>query len=183
MSQDAYASGRKVKRNAVQEYASDPNAKELRVVGMYNDYEENDPWSYARNIARGELALSIEAIVTSTIHTIRHSDQQREGKHEQKSSSRSADLDVKTVSQQLISGARVAKEEAFKQKDGTITVYVCMEIDKERLLENIQNNRQLQNIVDDDDKQVRYDFSSDESREAFETSYENNKNLKSNHDE
>ncbi len=158
MIQPVYASGKKMKRNAVQEYANDPNAKELRAYGIYNDYEENDPWASAKNNARGELATKISAYVTSLISTQRRGNQQRSGNDVQKSSSNSMESAVQTAAEQvLIRGARVAKEEAYKQKDGTITAYVCMEIDLGQLEKNLAESGLISN-ADEEDGLVLYDL-------------------------
>lgn len=158
---------KKIEHNPVIAYATDPNAKEIRAYAVYNDFEENDPWASARNYARGELANRIATLVTTAKDSYRNSSQATENGKKIKTASNQSETTVHTYAQELLRGAREAKSEAFRQKDGTLTVYVCMEMSIEALIDNISHDRRILKTNDDEDDSGVVDFDNPEKVATF----------------
>ena len=163
---------KKIERNPVIAYATDPNAKEVRAYALYNDYEENDPWASARNYARGELAQRIATLVTSAMDSYRNSYQTTENGKHIKTASNKSETNVRSYAQELLRGAREAKTEAYRQKDGTLTVYVCMEITLDALMNNMHRDQRILQALDDVDDSQSFDFEDMEQQEAFKKALE-----------
>ena len=166
------ALAKKIERNPVIVYATDPNAKEVRAYALYNDYEENDPWASARNYARGELAQRIATVVTSAMDSYRNSYQTTENGKQLKTASNKSETSVHSYAQELIRGAREAKTEAYRQKDGTLTVYVCMEITIDALMKNMHRDQRILQALDDVDDSQSFDFENMEQQEEFRKALE-----------
>lgn len=113
-------------------YAHEPSEKSLRAYGNFTDLEENDPEASAENMARGKLALRVEAYISSMLHTYRSSNKQQ--------STQNVENDVRSVANVLLKDIRYYYTKWEKCKDGQYKVYVCAEIDKDKIINAIQSD-------------------------------------------
>ena len=114
-------------------YANEPSEKTIRALGIFTNLIENRPDLWAEKEARGQLALRVQAYVSSMLRTYRSSNQTQ--------STQNAESDVRSVANNvLLKNIRIPYTKWEKCKDGQYRVYVCAEIDKDDVINAIQSD-------------------------------------------
>lgn len=117
----------------------------MRAVGIGNDYEEKDARREAINDARNTLAGFIEASVVALTKEYHKKTQ----KQQKKTSESSIEGTVEYAVGQTISTKMIGIPEAYDLSDGTIRVYVCLELTKpnKQVLSEIYDNLKDEDIL------------------------------------
>ena len=140
--------------NATELFTFDPNANGLRATANYNGFDNQ---SYAANRARAELAKQVGVLVTTITKEYAESYTHNEGSEKSMSTDNKLTEAIESVSEELIEGRQIVKMQKFRQQDGTLTVYVCVEISVDKLVNNVRNNKKLIEAVNEN-AQAKIDF-------------------------
>lgn len=175
--------GEEVEKSPAEIYARDLNANTIRGFGTFNGLPGMPVEQLAANNARGELVSSLTSLVKTSIMTyynqygqssadLEHLTSVLEGKTK-------ANAETQTVAQELINGSRVAVSNTYKQPNGTMTSYVCVELAPSQVLESIRANHTFQELINKE-AQMYIDFKSQEFEKSMEAAHEELKRLKAN---
>jgi hypothetical protein len=136
--------------------AEDPNATGLRAWGEGRDFNQGDAAREAALMARGNLATSIATLIEDGIerynekYTKSTSDGQvtamvleSAGKNESK---------IKGAAEALLKGSKVIKSTYYKQPDGTIKSYSCVEVDFNSISNYVLQSNELRSLISNAEK-------------------------------
>ena len=175
--------GQKKAKSEAQLYAEDPNATTLRSWAQYNGFPEDNLEQRAAVLARQELSNTIATLVTGSIEnygdTYRASEisSNSEGISKRQTLSSGSKDKVSAVTQELLRGSRIAKSERYIQPDGTETAYVCVELALETLINNLQSNKELHQVISENEK-LYIDWRSEQFSQSMQDEFETLKEAK-----
>ncbi len=173
--------GEEIAKSPAQVYAEEAPDDVQRAWASYNDFDQTVATRGAAALARGELASQVGALVNAGIDIYR-------GKHGQNVSDGSSSAEVKEgstkaedegglVSEELIQGSKIVKTNIYKQKDGTYTAYVCVEVNIDMVIESAKNNQKLQSVISEGTK-ATIDENREDFKESLEEAYERYRKMK-----
>ena len=88
-------------------------------------------------------------------------------------------LNIQTVSKELIEGSRIAVSDRFAQKDGTQTCYVAVEISVDELVDKINKSGQIKEAISKS-RRDEIAFDSKQFKESIQSSFDDLKEEKDN---
>jgi hypothetical protein len=137
------------------EYRS--NNTHFRAVNQGNSVDYAMARRIAMQNARTELASGIEAVVKAV--TEQYADQRQVG-NRQEFQTRLEEQSRTVVNQQL-NDVRVIGDEAFREQNGTLTIWVALEMAKDALVQALNNRLSA-------DERLRLDFDQHQFRRIFD---------------
>ena len=178
--QDQYNSqksslGEEVAKSPAQIAAEDPNATQARAWGSSNGFPDDDLEGVATNIARGKLSESLSSWVQTAfsnfVDRMTKEGLTSDGMAQKKVRDENTTNKIKNVSENLIQGSKPIVSNRYKQANGTETVYVCVELDPQIVINKMKNDASIINAITDDE-QMKIKFKShmfeEEMKESFE---------------
>lgn len=173
--------GAEVAKSPAQIYAEDPNATTLRAYASYNALPSMNVIALATNQARGELALSIAALVkaANTTYMEQYSKEQLSGQQIEQImlANSSANQKIEQVAAELVRFAPVKVSNEYMQPNGTKTAHVAVELHPQNILKAIQENTEYQEAVNSK-MQAEIDYKSEQYGQSLTQSFEELKQAK-----
>lgn len=167
--------GVEIQKSPAQLYAEDKSATTLRAWGFYNGFADDNLESVAAANARAELSNQIAVLSSQALtnFTDRCDKQGMAGGEMAKKKIKDTKVtdEIKSVSENLISGSKIAVSNRYGQSDGTQTVYVCVEIDPNVIANKIKNDAAIINAITDDE-QMKIAFKEQMFNESMKESFE-----------
>lgn len=143
--------GEEVAKSPAQIYAEDPTADKIRAWALFNGFEDDNLEAVAAQIARGNVSNTLEVLVedalSNFVDRVTQQGATSEGVAKKKIQDAKVASKLKTVSENLIKGAKVVKSNRYRQKDGTYTAYVCVELDPAVVANAIKNEQDIINAI------------------------------------
>lgn len=144
----------------------DARKGELRGYGTYNDSDMGYAYRGANANARADVSEQISAKLKTAIDLFK--EKHAKGINDVDRSDNVKDTNeadrftVTQIADEVVVGAKAIKVNTYKQKNGTYTTHVCVEVDSDMIAEQIANNKKLESLLTDDEK-LKIDF----DREQF----------------
>lgn len=144
----------------------DARKGELRGYGTYNDSDMGYAYRGANANARADVSEQIASKLQSAIDLVK----MKYGKgindvdrsDNVKDTNEADKFNVTQIADEVVVGAKAIKVNTYKQKNGTFTTHVCVEVDSDMIAEQIANNKKLESLLTDEEK-MKIDF----DREQF----------------
>lgn len=137
-------------------YAQDAPNGVMRAASEYNDTEEGIAYRGASARARAELSQQIRTEIVSAIEQFREkygvtaiSEEAAQAVNDK--TAKDSDY-ISAIAQEAVSGSKVVKSTAYRQANGTVTVYVCVEVDAETVAKNLKKSAKLDKLIAEQDK-------------------------------
>ena len=168
---DESALGTEVENIPAMMYKLDAGKGVLRGNGSYNDSDMNYAYRGANANARADVADQISAKLKAAVDLYK----EKHGKgvndiDRSDSVSDTAQGDNFTITQiagEVVVGAKAVKVNTYKQKNGTFTTHICVEVDSDMIAEQIASSKKLQNLLTDDEK-LKIDFNEKQFKEEMQ---------------
>ncbi len=143
----------KVWKSEAQIYAEDPNRTNLRAWAQYNGFPQERLESIAANRARTELTKEISVLVIEAYNEIAEGITENlltEGADTALSSKKGMidkyKSEIESSANQLLKGCRIVMSDRYKEKNGTETAYVCVEMPLEAIVESVAESKTFKTI-------------------------------------
>ena len=176
--------GQRVEKSPAQIYAEDPVRTNLRGWGFYNGFPDQNLEAFAAAAARAQLADQVATLVKDGVD--RYENGQRINNLGVRSNAEGVmteeaqnQLNIQTVSKELIEGSRIAVSDRFAQKDGTQTCYVAVEISVDELVDKIKKSGQIKEAISKS-RRDEIAFDSKQFKESIQSSFDDLKEEKDN---
>lgn len=167
--------GEAIEMDRCQLYAEDPTATSPRAWAKYNAFDMKNAQRYATALARADLAGQIATLVSDALEAYdeQYGKMAGNGQEAKKvaEAATQAKSQVKTVAEELIRGSRIAMSSFYRQADGTIDAYVCVEADYNAILEQLKKNAEIQRVISDTEK-ARVEQNMKDFEESMQESFE-----------
>ncbi len=148
----------KVWKSEAQIYAEDPDRTNLRAWAKYTGFPQERLESIAATRARAELANSISVLIINAYkefgENIGESNLSAEADATVKSHLERIEKledEIQAVANGFIKGSRIVMSDRYREKNGTETAYVCVEMPLETIEEQIQESKNFKKIFNDED--------------------------------
>lgn len=175
-----------IQQSEEQKYAQDPNkGDDFRAWSSYNGFEDDNLEAFAATRARGQMANDISVRIKNAVELYSSKARIADTSLQQetqgvKTGERKDTEDLSSVSKALIRGSRVVMSHRYRQKDGTVTCYVAVELPFNNLMNELQKNKTLQESISRG-RIEQIDFNSKEFREAMKAEYEDFEQMQQSH--
>jgi hypothetical protein len=148
--------GEKMEKEECIVYAEDPNATGLRAWGEARDFNMSDASRQAALIARGNLSISIATLIKDGVK--RYNDTY--GKAVSDGIVAKGVLEGGSVyesgiagaAKELLRGSKVVKSTFYKQSDGTIRAFACVEVDVKSIADYVKQSTELKSVIAEAEK-------------------------------
>lgn len=167
--------GEEIAKSPAQMYAEDPSATTLRAWAKYQGLQSQPIEQLAAAQARGELATSIAALVKTAIKTYagQYGKEQLSAEQVEKimSADNKAEQSLEQLANELVQYAPAKVTNSYRQSDGTVIAYVCVELHPTNILNAVKKNKEYQDVVNANQK-MQIDFASEKFDESMKSSFD-----------
>ena len=147
----------------------------LRGYGSYNDSDMGYAYRGANANARADVAEQISVMLQSSIDLFKQ--KHAKGvedfeKADQVKDSNGADkFTVTQVAEEIVVGAKAIEVNNYRQKNGTYTTHVCVEVDLDMIAELAADNKKIESLIADDEK-LKIEIDRMQFKEEMKTLFE-----------
>lgn len=150
-----------------------PNA--FRAWAKFNDFDQSDAYRFAVATARANMAGDIATFASDAISRFnnRYALQSSDGQKatQAKDAANKAASGLKTAAEELIRGSRVIMSSYYRQQDGTIDAYVCIEMNYDNVMAQLKNSAAVRQLISDMQK-AQIDAKAEDFEESMQETFQ-----------
>jgi hypothetical protein len=147
----------------------------LRGYGSYNDSDMGYAYRGANANARADVAEQMSAMLKSSIDLFKQkhakSVEDVEMSDMAKDASGTDKFIVTQIADEIVVGAKAIEVNNYRQKNGTYTTHVCVEVDLDMIVELISDNKKVESLITEDEK-MKIEFDRAQFKEEMKTLFE-----------
>lgn len=147
----------------------------LRGYGSYNDSDMGYAYRGANANARADVAEQISSYLKTAISLFKEKHakgiQDIDRSDSVKDTNEGDKFTTDQIAEEVVTGAKAVMVNNYKQKNGTYTTHVCVEVDSDMIAEQISNNKKLESLLTDDEK-MKIEFDREQFKKEMQALFD-----------